>query len=249
MLLLRPPAQCGCKHFIRAPVHHVSNLPGGARLRNFIRIGEKKSFSLHLCRLRTIHVWKRRVSFRFMKKISIAFQPRLLKNICNLRCGKAFRHGDLHHFFFSVFQIRNRFRYRRTTPECIVPAFERLPVSCGQKHGAENGGTSDNAFLLKHFSDFPPRGILRYFYHHRSIRLSVIKEIKIEEQARRQRRKSKHHPMQVFPFIFYKRYFLHKTSLVSIAEEQKPSQPSAVFMTGLLYHNSENSRFFSAVLQ
>jgi hypothetical protein len=77
----------------------------------------------------------------------------------------------------------------------------------------------------------------------------VIKEIKIEEQARRQRRKSKHRPMQVFPFIFYKRYFLHKTSLVSIAKEQKPSLPSAVFMTGLLYHNSENGRFFSAVLQ
>ena len=76
-----------------------------------------------------------------------------------------------------------------------------------------------------------------------------IKEIKIEEQARRQRRKSKHHPMQVFPFIFYKRYFLHKTSLASIVEGQKPSRPSAVFMTGLLYHNSENSRFFSAVLQ
>ncbi|EEW97574.1 hypothetical protein GCWU000321_01568 [Dialister invisus DSM 15470] len=55
--------------------------------------------------------------------------------------------------------------------------------------------------------------------------------------------------MQVFPFIFYKRYFLHKTSFASIVEGQKPSRPSAVFMTGLLYHNSENSRFFSAVLQ
>ena len=184
-----------------------------------------------------------------MKKIPIAFQTRFLKSVCNLYRRETFRHGDSHHFFFSVFQNRNRLRHCRALPECIVPAFKRLPVSRGQKHDSENRGTADNASFFKHFSDFPSRGILRYFHRHRSIRRSVIKRIKIEKQACRKGRKSNNHPVQVFSFTLYERCFLHKTSLVPIAEEQKSSQPSAVFMTGLLYHNSENSRFFPTVLQ